>query len=527
MTGGLMQISNYGSQDIFLTGNPKFSFYKQVYRQHTNFSIETIEHGFLDSIDFGGESVAVINKLGDLMSRIYLVIDLPQVDLALDRSEIREQALNHALIKIIKDYLSENDRVIRSIYNITDIDIIAKTVQNDNRLTYARKQALFAIRDSPDLISDLYLSDVETLVMYWIRTLSYVPEKILSRLRLLLEKEIPTMEAVLFQKIIASPKVRQRHDFAWIEEIGHQIIDSYDIQIGSETIDTQTGDWLICYNQLTLDQKRENYDKMIGNIDSLTTFDDTIKQPYRLIIPLQFWFNRHLGQSLPLISLRQDISINLRLKDLDQITVINPDLDIDNLRSQYDINIKDAKLWIDYVFLDSIERERFAKYTHEYLIETVQFTQVDGIVGPDHVAHIRFNHPTKYIIWYYLPTRSNKLFGGNTTDTSWIRINTQYISDKSLDSHYYNYLQPYLYFQNSVQEGLNLYSFCLYPKVNQPSGSINLSRLDGFSIGSVFTKEILDEIDCSNDTLQMKVFAMSYNILRIVGGVGNVAFSRS
>ena len=72
MTGGLIQIVTYGSQDLYLTGTPEITFFKVVYRRHTNFSIETFEHSLLDGPQFGSMSTAEIHRNGDLMTKMYL-----------------------------------------------------------------------------------------------------------------------------------------------------------------------------------------------------------------------------------------------------------------------------------------------------------------------------------------------------------------------------------------------------------------------------------------------------------------------
>ena len=72
MGGGLMQLVAYGAQDIYLTGNPQITFFKVVYRRHTNFSMEAIEQTFDGTADFGRKSTVTVTRNGDLLSRIYL-----------------------------------------------------------------------------------------------------------------------------------------------------------------------------------------------------------------------------------------------------------------------------------------------------------------------------------------------------------------------------------------------------------------------------------------------------------------------
>ena len=72
MGGGLMQLVAYGSQDIYLTGNPQITFFKVVYRRHTNFSMETIQQTINGSPIAGGSSTVTISRNGDLVYKIYV-----------------------------------------------------------------------------------------------------------------------------------------------------------------------------------------------------------------------------------------------------------------------------------------------------------------------------------------------------------------------------------------------------------------------------------------------------------------------
>ena len=79
MGGGLMQLVAYGAQDVYLTGNPQITFFKVVYRRHTNFSMESIQQTFNGTADFDRTVSAVISRSGDLMHRVYLQVTVPEV----------------------------------------------------------------------------------------------------------------------------------------------------------------------------------------------------------------------------------------------------------------------------------------------------------------------------------------------------------------------------------------------------------------------------------------------------------------
>lgn len=74
-----MQLVAYGEQDIFLTQNPQITFFKVVYRRHTNFSIEQIPQTFIHQPNFGKKVSCIVSKSGDLMGNMVLVITLPDI----------------------------------------------------------------------------------------------------------------------------------------------------------------------------------------------------------------------------------------------------------------------------------------------------------------------------------------------------------------------------------------------------------------------------------------------------------------
>jgi hypothetical protein len=72
MGGGLMQLVAYGAQNLYLTGNPQITFFKMIYRRHTNFSTESIEQVITGDVEIGEKVTAIISRNGDLLHRMYL-----------------------------------------------------------------------------------------------------------------------------------------------------------------------------------------------------------------------------------------------------------------------------------------------------------------------------------------------------------------------------------------------------------------------------------------------------------------------
>ena len=74
-----MQLVAYGTQDVYLTGNPQITFFKVVYRRHTNFSIEPIQQTFNGLATWGRSISTTIARNGDLLYRMYVTVTIPAV----------------------------------------------------------------------------------------------------------------------------------------------------------------------------------------------------------------------------------------------------------------------------------------------------------------------------------------------------------------------------------------------------------------------------------------------------------------
>ena len=72
MAGGLMQLVAYGAQDVYLTGNPKVTFFQAVYKRHTNFAMENIEQTVNGTAANSGRVSVTIARNGDLVGDMYV-----------------------------------------------------------------------------------------------------------------------------------------------------------------------------------------------------------------------------------------------------------------------------------------------------------------------------------------------------------------------------------------------------------------------------------------------------------------------
>ena len=239
MGGGLMQLVAYGAQDIYLTGNPQITFWKVVYRRHTNFAQESVEQTISGSstLSSGNRGTVTISRNGDLLSGVHVV----------------------------------------------------------------STGALAGAGDSA-------ITDVE-------------------------------------------------------------------VQIGGQKIDKHTKEWMQMWAELTTpDSKADAYRAMTGVSGTQGSSGTGV---YATHIPLQFWFCRNPGLALPLIALQYHevkVVFNWGTAGSSQT----------------------AKVYCDYVYLDTDERRRFAQVSHEYLIEQLQY-QTEGTSKASY--KLTLNHPVKALYW--------------------------------------------------------------------------------------------------------------------------------
>ena len=235
----------------------------------------------------------------------------------------------------------------------------------------------------------------------------------------------------------------------WLDFPGEQLIAQVEVEIGGQRIDRQYGDWMHIWNQLTMTaEQQRGYFKMIGNVTQLTFITDPsfadvdgpcdstaprqVCAPRNalpettLYVPFQFWFCTNPGLALPLIALQyHEVKINLDLRPIDEclwaVTSLScnttqglPNLAV-NQRNvgtpvtatiAYNQSLVAASLYVDYVFLDTDERRRFAQNPHEYLITQLQFTGDESVGSSSNKIKLNFNHPVKELIWVVQPDQN-------------------------------------------------------------------------------------------------------------------------
>jgi len=330
---------------------------------------------------------------------------------------------------------------------------------------------------------------------------------------------------------------------------GLRLINYVEIEIGGQKIDKHYSHWMYVWNELSLPvSKKDAYKKMVGANDKLAPLNKA-----NLYIPLEFWFCRNVGLALPLIALQyHEVKINILFETKDNCigdtTGVLPEL-------------TSTTLWVDYIFLDTDERRRFAQLSHEYLIEQLQFTGTESVSSASSIKpKLSFNHPCKELVWFCSSDHTAIATLKNVINKNWINYSTTatkyddsntselYVPTSAITStnpiksaklvlngndrfsaregSYFNLIQPYQHHENIPSNpGINVYSFALKPEEHQPSGTLNMSRIDTAVLNLDINQLGSYTVANAGISKNLHVYAVNYNVLRILSGMGGLAYS--
>ena len=303
---------------------------------------------------------------------------------------------------------------------------------------------------------------------------------------------------------------------------GHQMVEYVECEIGGQCIDKQYGEWMDIWAQLSSSgEEWAKLDRVVGGDLSA----NSASHEKKLYIPLQFWFCRNPGLALPLIALQyHEVKLNVKFasatKNYSGVAGTQP-------------GALNCCVFCDYIFLDTDERRRFAQVSHEYLIEQVQYSNALTHGGGEDQHELRFNHPVKELVWTLKPTARTEPFNYfnsfngaevDSVETALLQLNG-HDRMKKREGTYFRCVQPFQHHTGGDQQndgsnskdalgGIYCYSFGLKPEEHQPSGTCNFSRIDN---------AVLATKGAAPGTL--KVYAVNYNVLRIMSGMGGLAYS--
>lgn len=284
--------------------------------------------------------------------------------------------------------------------------------------------------------------------------------------------------------------------------------------------------------------------------------------------------------ALPLIALQyHEVKVNLEFREVSDCyfagTVDNAGAITPSQTAVTPGSLGTTSLFVDYIYLDTDERRRFAQVSHEYLIEQLQFTGDESTSSTSNKIKLNFNHPVKELVWVVQPDAhvdtdstgsyqgkqwfnytdnfdvtynsagafaasnavivnngdtaagsmpgvaaggANSVYlpvsfesGANPVATAKLQLNG-HDRFSERDGRYFNLVQPYQHHENVPSQGINVYSFGLKPEEHQPSGTCNFSRIDNATLHLNLTSQAVT----GNRSCKVRVYAVNYNVKKCI-----------
>jgi len=541
MPGGEVQLVAYGEENMYLNDDPQITFFKVVYRRYTNFSIETLQTNFIYQGNFGKKISCEVSKLGDLIHKMWLVIELPDIPILYDLTNTVDNRLKFAWARkiayVLIDYveLEISGQVVSKMWGewLNVLDELNYTNFNSSLNQY--------IGNLPELyIPKTTSKGVKSYTLHIPMYFWFCNNSGLALPILCLE----------YNTIRFNIQINNFDNCAVFSPSNYIKVQKY---YGNGI----TGEPLVQYSYQGYTWAE--FDSIEpGDVDPTTMDILNYKLYYRKISDNSFitTTNSYLSNLLTnniynIIQNNVVKPINYIIYAIDSKSIYVPIPSIDNnpksiyiennyiFKKPLDIPLKNIFLLIDYVYLDRDERNKFYNSKHEYIIDQIYFTGNYILQNLYNRNTIQILNPCKWLVFmgqlsYLTNPNVNDYFNYKTT---FVRKDNQIQGDSVISNasfsynsignieefpmNYYNLLVPFNNFPMAkIPSGFGVSTFSLYPINIQASGSCNMSCLNIFEINTSFNR-----IDEKYNKYIFKCYAVTHNVLRIVHGVSGTIFN--
>jgi hypothetical protein len=297
--------------------------------------------------------------------------------------------------------------------------------------------------------------------------------------------------------------------FPYYDSVGTWAIQTADLKIGGQTIQSISGEYIELWNDLHVP-----YENQPG-LTVLTGKNDasTINPPGRTyFVNLPFYFYGNPSLYLPLVALsRHDVEVHVtfrKFSELTEVPVVNPTLD--------------ATIIVEYVYLSEPEINWFRQGRLEYLITQCQYQSVGLIPNFESaVFGLDFKNPVREMFFIVQPTNQPPYdYSNNAVISFGMSFNGQDVfTNDATDALYTGSIEPFNHYPNYPQRKFFMYSFTAKPNSPKPAGQINFSRI----------KQVLLRLECGGQSYlpakELRILAVNYNVLRIADGLGGILFN--
>lgn len=507
MGGGLMQLVAYGSQDIYLTGNPQITYFKVVYRRHTNFAIESIEQVFSGAAGFGQTVSCTIARNGDLMYWTYVRIMLPEVTPTSTYNYRWLNWLGHVLVQNVTLEIGgqQIDKHYGEWLHIWN-ELSQKPGQQAN---YANMVGNVPKMVQPSTSAKPGLELYVPLQFFFCRNPGLA---------------LPLI-ALQYHEVKLTVKFRNKLDCYWSEN---------GIEPSLNTQDFTSSIW-VDYIFLDTDERRRfaqvSHEYLIEqlqyNEESVITtspkVDLTLNHPVKelvWVVQKDVYTNR---DQMQVVGGQQYFNYTTKV-DTTSFSGTPSDPNGGGIGGGWHSGLNPS-LSMPYGGTATLANSGVLTNANRNVANSLVNTANNDI----NLENLSFSdlfgngNTTNPVGWNAdLPVFD---IGKNPVEYAKLQLNGQ---DRFTErtGRYFNHVQPYQHHTNGPPTGYNLYSFALTPEEHQPSGSCNFSRIDKATLQlTLAAEELQDEAGNPGLSAKVKVYATNYNILRIMSGMGGLAYT--
>jgi hypothetical protein len=299
--------------------------------------------------------------------------------------------------------------------------------------------------------------------------------------------------------------------YSYVDSVGTYVIDNAELRIGGQLIQRLTGEQIELYNDLYVPYENQPGLKLLtGKQDTSNVFDPG--RTYFTNLPFYFYGNNEL--SIPVAALdRSDLEVAVTYRPFNVLSYVSNIASVDQSMS--------ATMIVEYGYLSENEVKWMRKNRLEYLITQTQATSF--LLQPGFSTgtfKLPFVNPVRelYIVIQNQGTAPYDFSNNGLTNLGLSFNGQEFLSRQVIDAQYLQYVQAFQKYNVTPIRQFYVYSFANDPMNPRPTGQINFSRMKDTTLDITLSP-------LAGQPRDMRVYATSYNILRIENGLAGIMFN--